>query len=79
MYDKLIKRLRDWPRVCAQYDGSVDQLHDEAADAIEKLSKYANTIMQLKSEGWYLQQSKYRDGYAAIATMPFPEPSKEEI
>ena len=39
MYDELIKRLRDWPRVCVQYDGSVDQLHDEAADAIEKLSK----------------------------------------
>lgn len=37
--DELVKRLRDWPRVCAQYDGSVDQLHDEAADAIEELSK----------------------------------------
>lgn len=78
MYEELVKRLRDWPKICAQYDGSVDQLHDEAADAIEELSKYANTIMRLKSEGWYLQQSKYRDGYTAIATMPFPEPSKEE-
>ena len=37
MYDELIKRLRDWPKICAQYDGSVDQLHDEAADAIEEL------------------------------------------
>lgn len=37
MYDELVKRLRDWPRVCVQYDGSVDQLHDEAADAIEEL------------------------------------------
>ena len=65
------------------YDNSGDvrcweMLMNQAADAIEELSKYANTIMQLKSEGWYLQQSKYRDGYAAIATMPFPEPPKEE-
>ena len=37
MYDELVKRLRDWPKICAQYDGSVDQLHDEAADAIEEL------------------------------------------
>lgn len=37
MYEELVKRLRDWPRICAQYDGSVDQLHDEAADAIEGL------------------------------------------
>ena len=39
MYDELIKRLRDWSRVCVQYDRSVDQLHDDAADAIEELSK----------------------------------------
>ena len=39
MYDELLERLRGWPRICAQYDGSVDQLHDEAADAIEELSK----------------------------------------
>ena len=38
MYNELLERLRDWPRVCAQYDGSVDQLHDEAADAIEELA-----------------------------------------
>lgn len=37
MYNELIKRLRNWPRVCVQYDGSVDQLHDEAANAIEDL------------------------------------------
>ena len=42
--DELIKRLRDWPRICAQYDGSVDQLHDEAADAIEELLKAASAM-----------------------------------
>ena len=36
-HDELVKQLRDWPRVCIQYDGSIDQLHDEAADVIEKL------------------------------------------
>lgn len=38
MFDELVKRLRDWPKVCVQYDGSVDQLHDEAADAIETMA-----------------------------------------
>lgn len=49
-----------------------------AADAIEELSKYVNAIIRLKSEGWYLQQTKHHDGYAAIATMPLPQPPKEE-
>ena len=37
MYDELVKTLRNWIRVCVQHDGSVDQLHDDAADAIEEL------------------------------------------
>lgn len=73
----LVKRLRDWPRVCAQYDGSVDQLHDEAADAIEAMSEYVNTMRRLKCEGWHLQQSKFHDGYQAVSTMLLPEPPKE--
>ena len=44
MYGELLERLRDWPRICAQYDGSVDQLHDEAADAIEELLKAASAM-----------------------------------
>ncbi len=74
MYDELVKRLR-------YEDLSVFQmivLLDEAADAIEELSKYADAIRKLKCEGWYLQQTKYRDGYHAIATMPLPDPPKEE-
>ena len=50
MYDKLLERLRDWPRVCIQYDGSVDQLHDEAADAIKQLSDAGSAY----GRGWTL-------------------------
>lgn len=50
----------------------------EAANTIEKLSEYVNTIQRLKYEGWYLQQTKFHDGYQAIATMPFPELPKED-
>ena len=55
MYDGLIKRLRDWPRVCAQYDGSVDQLHDESADAIEDLNKQIKNweeALSKQNENW---------------------------
>jgi hypothetical protein len=50
----------------------------QAADAIEELSKYANTVRRLKCEGYYLQQIKYHDGYQAVSTMPLPQPPKEE-
>lgn len=39
MYEELIGKLKRWPRVCVQYDNSVDELLDKAADAIEELSK----------------------------------------
>lgn len=29
--------LRNWPRICAEYKDSLDELHDDAADAIEEL------------------------------------------
>lgn len=50
MYDELVKRLRDWPRVCTQYDGSVDQLHDEAADAIEELLTLIERLESAKAK-----------------------------
>ena len=37
MMDELIKDLREWPRVCVEYTGSLDELHDKAADAIEEM------------------------------------------
>ena len=38
MYDELVKELREWPRICVEYTGSIDELLDKAADAIEELS-----------------------------------------
>lgn len=44
MFDELIKELREWPRVCVEYAGSVDELHDKAANAIEELIKAASAM-----------------------------------
>ena len=44
MYEELIKALREWPRCHVEYEGSVDQLHDKAADAIEELSKRVPSV-----------------------------------
>lgn len=85
--DELIKRLReaDEKSMCGEcglnlHSGATKKgvLFAEAADAIEELNKYADAIRKLKCEGWHLQQTKYHDGYQAIATMPLPEPPKEE-
>lgn len=86
MYDALVKRLREAAKMSEALavllphseGNATAKLYNEAADAIEELSKYADTIKKLKHEGWYLQQTKYHDGYHAIATMPFPEPPKGE-
>ena len=72
MHDDLVKRLRE-KAGAFDYDGRPD-----IADAIEELSKYADTIRRLKCEGWYLQQTKFHDGYHAVSTMPLPEQPKEE-
>lgn len=79
MYDELVKRLRDWPRICAQYDGSVDQLHDEAADAIEELNSqlddFKRLCLPLKDGRLY----KYSDGSFVEVFLILPsEPPKEE-
>ena len=83
MYDELVEDLRrmanTWLaeeyKVCAE---AVRFLTREAAEAIEELSEYINTIRRLKCEGWYLQQTKYHDGYHAVSTMPLPQPPKGE-
>lgn len=78
--DELVKDLRESaPRALAEADFDfVEGWLKEAADAIEELSKYAGTIRRLKCEGWYLQQTKFHDGYHAVSTMPLPEPPKAE-
>ena len=90
MYDELVKQCRDCiDCLCGEckyehlqkpgnFVPCMNALLGEAADAIEELSKYVKYIGRLKCEGWYLQQTKYHDGYHAIATMPLPEPPKEE-
>ena len=76
MYDELLERLHR--RIALTTAGSPLQGDlEEAADAIEELSKYTETMRRLKCEGWYLQQAKNHDGYQAVATMPLPEPPKE--
>ena len=44
MYDELVKDLREWPRICVEYTGSLDELHDKAADAIEELVGKTDTF-----------------------------------
>ena len=88
MYDELKERCRTcsqgciYPSDCSYFNKPplrcMRQLLSEAANAIEEMSKYVNYIERLKCEGWYLQQTKYHDGYQAIATMPLPKPPKEE-
>ena len=80
MYDELIKRLRDWPRVCVHYDGSVDQLHDEAADAIEELvrkEKFHTFLWNVINPN---EMEQYIEMYNSkgIPVCGFPEPPKEE-
>ena len=86
MYDELVKKIRHCaidPMHCLSCGEVKDgrcfkRLMTQAADAVEELSKYVETMMRLKCEGWYLQQTKFQDGYQAIATMPIPQPQKEE-
>jgi hypothetical protein len=81
MDDELVKRLRN-AAIRADSGNEIGEsfYRDimQAADTIEELSKYADTIRKLKREGWYLQRTKYQDGYQAIGTMPLPQPPKEE-
>lgn len=86
MYENIVNSLR----YCAENDcspecpragigkGCISGPKREAADAIDELSKYADTIRQLKFEGWYLQKTKFHDGCQAVSTKPLPDPPKEE-
>lgn len=77
MYEDLTQRLRETSMDFGEVD-HISVILLEAADVIEELSEYVNTVWRLKCEGWYLQQTKYHDGYHAVATMPLPEPPKEK-
>lgn len=63
MYDKLINRLRNHAiRADDGYEIGNSMYLDilKAADAIEALSEYVNTMRRLKCEGYQLQQIKER-------------------
>lgn len=81
MCEELVKRLRYYIQK-ANFMGLKEAestlLLNETADAIDQLIKYVDTIIRLKSEGWYLQQIKNDDGGSSIATMQIPEPPREE-
>lgn len=80
MYEALISRVRyhiQKANFMGLKEAESTLLLGEAADAIETMSEYVNTMRRLKCEGWYLQQTKYRDGCHAVGTMPLPEPPKE--
>lgn len=75
--DELVKRLREEAE-CPDNFPEDSNLMREAADAIEELSEYVNTMRRLKCKGWYLQQTKFHDGYQAVSTMPLPQKPKGE-
>ena len=58
-YTELVQRLREWPRVCQQYEDSVDQLHDQAADAIEALQRPHGKWENTGSDVWQCSQCGY--------------------
>lgn len=81
MYDELVKRIHRQAVYLPEKFSKNAELFDvlmKSVDAIEELSKYADAIRNLKCEGWYLQQTKYHDGYQAVSTMPLPEPPEKE-
>lgn len=81
MYDEIVKRLRAQAVYLPEKFSKNAELLDalmKAADAIEELSEYVNTMRRLKCEGWYLQQTKFHDGYQAVSTMPLPQKPKGE-
>lgn len=62
------------------FTGEIDagQALSEAAEALEEMCKFADTVNKLRAEGWYMGRTK-TDAYgSSVETMPLPEPPKEE-
>lgn len=76
-YDELLADLRGWTRICVSYEGSIDEILDKAADAIEELQKenlrlHAFNDMNLEAREMLHDRIKeligtngYGDGYEA--------------
>lgn len=89
MYEKLLAVLRHCGNEnvpcegcpvhneCGYFDIGAARNMREAADAIEELSKFSNSLQRLKAEGWCLERTKYDEYGATIQAMEIPEPPKE--
>ena len=86
MFDILIERIRYCSEeysgcgTCDLSDNCVLRagLLQQAANAIEELSCYAQQIEELRKDGYYLQKTKMMTYGQAIMTRPLPQPPEEE-
>jgi hypothetical protein len=62
-YDSIVKCLRGWPHASLEYKGSVDELHDQAADAIEELKKQID-----ENNNWWEMAKSLMEMITAIPT-----------
>ena len=70
----VVNRLRNWPRICAEYKNSVDELHDDAADAIEELLVKVRSVVHCKDcEWWTKQEASIQGRCARLAIYPTGE------
>ena len=82
MYEELLRTLRSCPDAeygCSncQYQKALscrEKLMNEAADAIEKLNRYAAQMDKLSEDGWYLLQETAGTYGPITMKMPIPEP-----
>ena len=87
MYEELVKRLRattvnhdEKCESCSYEDeypccvDCLDEMHIEAADAIEELSHYAAQMDKLREDGCYLLQETAGTYGPITMKMPIPEP-----
>ena len=85
MFDILIERIRYCSEeysgcgTCDLSDNCVLRagLLQQAANAIEELSCYAQQIEELRKNGWYLQRT-WTDAFGGnVQQKPLPQPPKE--
>ena len=78
MYEELVKRLREESEIERWLQphsaNETPKLLDDAADAIEKLNRYAEQMDKLREDGWYLLQETAGTYGPITMKMPIPEP-----
>lgn len=73
MYEELVKTLRNMSKMGTKYGMAVVKML-EAADAIEKLNRYAAQMDKLREDGWYILQETAGTYGPITMKMPIPEP-----